>query len=459
MPKLVTFKIQMLLFALIISILTPVSVASEDDNLLSFPKPKIYSYKKMIYNQPIVLFNDEQEVENITYTHFTKHGEVFNYVPYLFFTHNTEKLIGFNDTETLFPNTLKISERFEEYQNLRNPITKRKRKKELIDYIQSSHTKANYTDIYQKEYYSDLRIKKVRNYNSTYNRQNIIFDNNSLHSNIQLVCKKNGQKYAYVNPKISKYGKFTFDSYTLNTPIYLEIPDELKNNLTHFNNTKNKPFCEYNKEFKDIDKAEKYINYINNSRNRFIIRFALNKNHNQTTYLSGHVTYFGLTTYDGINNNRVFTSITSNSNNYDKEKDVLYELAKENLASTLKDIKQEQITATGFLDGHYAYKIGVNYYFKVNNKKDKALIFNISNRFLGEYDLAFTGKEIKLTFSKIIREHDYYFPREVLIYKENKEKYHYTSNILFNLKDEFIALETDMQNNLVFDFEKLIKIP
>lgn len=458
MQKSEILKSKMFLLSSIMLLFTSLSNAEiNNDRLLSFPKPKIYSYEGMIYNQPIVLFNDEKEVENLNQIYFTKHGKLFNYVPYSFFINNTDKLIGFNNESTLFPNTLGISEKLIDYQNTKNPITRKKVKNELINYINSSYSQADYSKIYEKEYYSDLKIKKVRNYNSKYNRQNLIFDHNQENPNIKLICKKNGQKYAYVNPTSSTYGKFTFDSYSLNTPIYLEIPDELKDYLSYYNNKEEHPICEYTKEFKDLNIAEKYINYINNGRNRFIIRFALNKNNNKTTYLSGHITYFGLTVYDGIDNNRVFTTI--NGKSHDSDKDVLYSIAEENLKLKLKNLKKEEITATEFLNGNYAYKIGLNYYFKVSNDKTKALIFNIKNRFLADYDLTFNGKEIRLKLKRIIRENDYNFPREILIYKEHQEEYKYFSQMLLNLKDEYIEFDTDMQNNLVFDFESLMRIP
>ena len=421
----------------------------EEKYLIQYDRATSYAYNDFLDNQPIVNFNDNEESLNLNYVYYTKMGYEFNLIPYRFFYNHTEKLNGFDDFEgNTFKDIFNFQELYDTYISTGNPISKRKALNKFISNIRSRGENINALDIFENSYYADVKIKKVKRFNSELSVQSFVIDYNLEDEKLDFYCNENGLKYAIFHPSEVKVNSKKITPFVKNTPIYIELPMELKSKLSFYPNNENLPLCEYTESFLSLDKAEHYINFINNGLNKFILKLKLIDNQ-ETSYLNAKAVQFGLTVYDGNKFNKPYAFYSGET--YNEYSDVLYSEAK-----AFFDIKPNyELTVSSLTNGYYSYSIGLNYYLKIIDDK-KAVIFNSKNRLLVEYDYELTKNSLILSFSRIIRESGVFYPREVIIYKKFESTY--KSYILFNMKDSYVELDADLQKNLVFDFDKLMKI-
>ncbi len=422
----------------------------ETKYLIDYDRLTSRAYEIFLDNQPIVDFGDNNKSHNLVYVYYTKMGYEFNLIPYRFFYKHTEKLNGFDSYEgNTFKNIYNFQGLYDTYVNTANPISKRKALNVFISSVRKNGSNINSLDFFNSDYYADVKIKKVKRFNSKLSTQSFIIDHNPNDEKLDFVCNESGLKYAVFYPSKVQLNRRNIEPYVTNTPIYIELPMELKSKLSFYPNNENLPLCEYTESFESLDKAEKYINFVNNSLNKFILRIKLIDNEN-TSYLNGVATEFGLTLYDGNKLNKPYDLYTGKT--YNDYQDVLYSEAK----SFFNKKPNYDLTVSSLTNGYYAYSIGLNYYLKIIDN-NKAVIFNTKNRLLVEYNYKLNDNSLVLTFNKILREHGVFYPREVVIYKDLESSY--KSHILFNMKDSYVELDADLQKNLVFDFDKLMKIP
>ena len=421
----------------------------EQKYLVQYDRMTSYAYNTFLDNQPIVSFSDHEESLNLNYVYYTKMGYEFNLIPYRFFFNHTEKLNGFDDFKgNTFKDIYNFQELYDIYINTGNPISKRKALNKFISNIRTKGSEIKNLGIFENSYYADVKIKKVKRFNSQLSAQSFVIDYNLDDDKLDFYCNESGLKYAVFNPSEVKVNSKLLTPFVKNTPIYIELPIELKSKLSFYPNNKDLPLCEYTENFLSLDKAENYINFINNNLNKFVLKIKLIDN-KETSYLNAKAVQFGLTVYDGNKFNKPYVFYSGET--YNEYSDVLYSEAK-----AFFDIKPNyELTVSSLTNGYYSYSIGLNYYLKIIDNK-KAVIFNSKNRLLVEYDYELTKTSLTLNFSRIIRESGVFYPREVIIYKKFESTY--KSYILFNMKDSYIELDADLQKNLVFDFDKLMKI-
>lgn len=416
-------------------------------------------YNFVIDNIPFVKFknsDDHKIKKSLNYLYFTAFGEVFNYVPYLFFANNTENLKGFSNESLLFENVLNFNEHYNKYISLKNPLSIRDKSKELVKLINESHTKIDISNIFNFSYYSALEVDKIFPFNINDLSQDITFKFNPNSQEAKLYCDKNGIKFAYVNPISTFSQTMSFDFYTRHTPVFLEIPSEIKEHLTYYNNKDNLPICKYSRTFVDEDLARKYIDSTPINLNKFVLKYDLNKKQPNRSYLNGKVTDLVFTVFDGVGYNYELDKVSGSL--YDNYIDIPFDIANLNYEIAIKNKNIVTYNKDQILTGKYSYKINDDFYFKLIDK-NQAYIYSTKNRFLGIYDLSFNDKEILLTFKSIIRDYSYEFPLSVKLIRElSNEKYQYLTYLLLNQHYTYNVYETDLQNNFVINNIDLLKI-
>jgi hypothetical protein len=430
-------------------------------DFIEYKGSDLKKYKQLMATIPFVKFKNDGSDKNqrrkksINYLYFTKNGEIFNFVPYVYFAKNVDKLRGFNKEGLLFENTLHFNDLYDEFVMLRNPISKEKKKEQIYSEVKINIEKAEYSQIFNFDYYSAISIKDVKKYNTKKMEQGVMFDFNERSPNAKILCEKDGYKYGYFSAKAQKVGKKEINSYVQNTPIYLELSDELKDSLSHKINDLGLPLCEYTKKFVDLDKAEFFINNINHGLNKFIMVFELFDSDGRRTYMGGKLKHLSYTVYDGKRFN--FETDRQTGVNYEGVVDIPVDIADKRLLRDLSTKKRIAFSSEKIKERHYAYNIGDDLYFKMY-EENKAYVFSTKNRFLGKYDVQFNGKDISLSLSRIVREYDYNFPRKILIYRMD-DTYEYMADVLFNLKMRYKSNNIDLQKHIVMDEKKMLSIP
>ncbi len=251
-------------------------------------------YKKVSF------FKDEniaQNSDSLNLTYFSNNGNIFNVNNLNFINHHFgDNLYTKDSFPFLYNINQDIGSSINQIEKEDNFIKMNIKLKDFYERLKNDYK----TKYFEKEnekikntYYSnEIFVKDYTQYNFDKKFINILLGNlGSNNHRIQFFCKDN-IKFAYI---FSKYyaqskNKFFYSGVQF-TPIYIGLPDTIKNELREYKNNQ----CVYTKFFETHEEAGEYLEVLESDKSEFGLFFKINKeSETQQLYYEATAKSFGL---------------------------------------------------------------------------------------------------------------------------------------------------------------------
>tara|TARA_B100000700_G_scaffold331796_1_gene468912 strand:+ start:20812 stop:22155 length:1344 start_codon:yes stop_codon:yes gene_type:complete len=415
------------------------------DNLERMEKD-IYEdfYKKVSF------FKDEKisnKSDSLNLTYFSKNGYLFN-TNNLNFVNNyfTDSLYTKENFNFLFNINNEIGTSIYQIEKEDNFIKMNLKLEEFYKGLKNKYDnnffKEKNKKIKNKYFSNEIFIEDYTQYNFDEKYINILIGNSGNNDHrIQFFCYGD-IKFAYIFSQIYYQSKVkNFLSGVQFTPIYIGLPETIKENLREYKNNK----CIYTKFFKTHDEASEFLEVLKSDKSEFGMFFKINeKDSPRNLYYEATAKSFGLY-------NIMYE--------YLEPYDVLYQKDKKNEIYPIKSMfntllknnyinysdsfnLNEDFKSTVFYDTSAGFKININ---------SKNLIAKIINKNMkAKYKIVKKDYYYELLLKEIDKVNNYNLPAKIILRKINK-KYDIFIKQTLDFKVDVHSLNLGQQSVINYD--------
>lgn len=375
----------------------------------------------------------------------------FNRSTMKYYLDNTENFQGYSSNKELFFHIPELTGIYNELKTSGNAVTRFRLDKKYRDTLIQFSESFDINYFKDKIYYSEIPLKGAFPYDFENNRKTLLFsDYQPSFPALYLTCFPDGNVIASFNGNKYKEEKVTIPSFVTNTPIILEVSEEIKEYINYRASKYGENLCERTITFDRIEDGEIFEGYSNNKANTYLGFFTIDTSITGKPYLVGKLSHIGFFVMDTDYYHMPFNIIGGNTFNNEINVEDIPDLVVDN-------IKDKGAFSKTFLESKSSYTFG-NFFFRgITNTNQINLIKNKTNLHI-VYDYEILDNEIVFTLNKIVRDAPEYFPLKFRIIKEkDTEGTLLTVYTLYNYSPFMYIKETlNLKEGLVLDWKNII---
>lgn len=377
----------------------------------------------------------------------------FNRSTMKYYLENIEKFQGYSSNKELFFHIPELTGIYNDIKKSSNVVTRYrldKKYKETLNEFANSFDMNYFSD---KIYYSEIPLKGSFPYDFKKNKKTLLFsDYTPTFPSMYLTCFPDGNIVAFYNANKFKDEKITIPSFVTNTPIILEVSEEIKKYINYRASKYGENLCEREIKFDRIEDGEIFEGFSNNKANTYLGFFTIDTKITGKPYLVGKLSHIGFFIMDNDYYHMPFDIIGGNT--FDEKTSV------EDIADlVINKLDNKGAFSKTFLESKFSYTFGDFFIRGITNKQQINLVKNNTNLHV-VYDYEILNDEINFKLNKIVRDSPDSFPLKFKIVKE-KDVSEGTVLSVFTLYNSspfmYIKETLDLKGGFVLDWKNILE--
>tara|TARA_Y100000588_G_scaffold282343_1_gene299473 strand:- start:2582 stop:3928 length:1347 start_codon:yes stop_codon:yes gene_type:complete len=377
----------------------------------------------------------------------------FNRSTMKYYLENTENFQGYSSSKELFFHIPELTGIYNDLKRSGNAVTRFRLDKKYKETLKGFSDSFDMNYFKDKIYYSEIPLKGTFPYDFEKGSKTLLFsDYKPTFPAIYLTCFPDGNIIASFNGNKYQEEKVTIPSFVTNTPIILQVSEEIKEYIKYRASKYGENLCERTITFDRIEDGEIFEGFSNNKANTYLGFFTIDTSVTGKPYLVGKLSHMGFFVMDTDYYHMPFNIIGGNT--FDSEINV----------EDIPDLVLDKLEGKGaflktFLESKFSYSFSDFFIRGITDKKQVNLIKNNTNLHV-IYDYEILNDEIIFTLNKIVRDAPDYFPLKFRIVKEKDTEEGTVLSVytLYNYAPFIYIKETlDLKAGVVVDWKRILE--